>query len=157
MGASFWSYVVDYDDDVTRAFHALQEDVFAKMGGARSIEALRDKAGADGTHSILDVVRVVPEVSPPSPDYAQAFAPRPDGSVVVMPDLIEHLRRTIGTVFRMSPAEEAALFGDCKPSRAAVDAMGTLSIKIPRGSGRYTVLFEGGQPSALWFVGLSGD
>src|SRR5688500_9378050 len=73
MGASCWSYFTPYATDAAVAFTRLQADVFARGDfyvheGAkfRSLEELRDVQREEGTHSILDMDRVVGEPFSPT-------------------------------------------------------------------------------------------
>jgi hypothetical protein len=144
MGASAWCYVVSYDADPRRSLAALREQVFA----AREYHFLGDDwpgtlpelfADEDvqetGTHSILDVSRIVD-------------ADQPD---------------TFGTVRPLRPAELQRFFGTERPTEtefeSAYDAAGTSELKDHgiRGSGYCTTLYSGGDPTAIAFWGRSGD
>ena len=85
MGASGWSYFVEYQPDLQTAFEALQAKVFADGDYWWAVPGEWDKTAADyphrprtreelfnddrvqesGTHSILDMDRVLPEGEPP--------------------------------------------------------------------------------------------
>jgi hypothetical protein len=64
MGASAWSYTVAYQPDIQAALDALRHEQFVAWKQAhprklyKSIDALLNDVGADGTSSILDVNRI---------------------------------------------------------------------------------------------------
>ena len=64
MGAEAYQYVVDYQFNVKAALAKLLQEVFAsgEYNGAerkpKSPEAALEMAGADGTRSILDILRI---------------------------------------------------------------------------------------------------
>jgi len=151
MGASLWSYVVD-DDDVQVAFRELR----AELGDAPSPE---DDACRSGTHSLLDMRRVVETPAPP--DAGMAFDTDSNGMVVISEADIAGLMEREGSVFQMSADELMACVGTPTPSRADVEAATSATSMdfrfIERGTGRYARLFHDGRPIALWFVGISGD
>ncbi|MGW0942376.1 hypothetical protein ACWD4O_07405 [Streptomyces sp. NPDC002623] len=72
MGASGWDYVTRFDGDVEAALANLHASVFQEEYGDgasyRSLEDLyadEEFMGAEGTHSILDIDRVVATDDPP--------------------------------------------------------------------------------------------
>ncbi|MGW5638025.1 hypothetical protein [Streptomyces sp. NPDC003832] len=74
MGASGWDYVTGYDGDVEAALGTLRARVFQEEygddGEYRSLEGLcedKEFMGSEGTHSILDIDRVVATDTPPTP------------------------------------------------------------------------------------------
>ncbi len=147
MGASYWSYLVPYDDDVERAFRKLQAAVFARREyyshdpkrRFASIDDLLEAQAEDGTHSILDMTRVVDEVAPPRPSPQEA-ASRLLAAIAAGAPL------PYGTIFRL----------DDGGARATTPPEPT-ELGIERGTGRYTVVYEGDRPKSLWFGGISGD
>jgi hypothetical protein len=153
MGASLWSYVVAHDD-VQRAFVKLREDVFARREyhGARSgstfrsIEDLVDFQAEDGTHSILDMARVVDGHAPPMPT-TEELGQR------LLAAMLGTADTTYGTVFRMTDDELRACCGAARASHAP--DLGKISIE--RGTGRWTAIYDDETPVSLWFGGVSGD
>ncbi len=155
MSASQWSYLLDFDDDVERAFQRLQARVFERgeyyayeaTTRPRSIAALRAAQAEEGTHSILDMHRVTRDAAPPRPTEAEAgqrlLAAILGGPAAATPN---------GTVFRMTDDELRTVFGTTRPSQPPA----TCALAIERGTGRYAVLYDGDRPRALWFVGVSG-
>lgn len=64
MGAHPYQYAVDYQDDVQAALDQLRQEVFRSgqyhgaSRGAKTPDEALEKAGEDGTRSILDIQRV---------------------------------------------------------------------------------------------------
>lgn len=150
MGASGWRYVVPYQEDLEAALDALRRQVFADgdfispaedgYPEPASVEDLmRDEyaffMGTNGTHSILDVVMVVP-----------------DGDTEQLP----------GTIKPFAPDETRQVFGSMQPGRADYDRLADAlifdKIGLPeRGTGRAVTLWKGGEPAEIAFWGYSGD
>jgi hypothetical protein len=150
MGASTWTYVVPYKDDLEAALDDLRRQVFEKgdfVGPAA--DGLPDAASIDdllmqdyyldfmrttGTHSIIDVVRVVPAGSG---------------------------HQEYGTIRPLTGDETFVLFGVSRPSRADFDAVRWAELDElvagGRGTGRAVVLWTAGQPTEIAFWGYSGD
>lgn len=155
MGASAWVYVVPYQQDVMQALLDLQSSMiasgkchqgnpdaaydlhkfFPQIGSLEELRALKetDEFWEEGTHSILDMDRII---SAGQPDEEGAIAPVP-------------------------PDRARALFGNQRPAREDFQraAHGNLhrSPDFPRWSGRYVVLYEDGRPHEIAFWGFSGD
>jgi hypothetical protein len=147
MGASAWSYFVPYQPDLTAALAALREKVFAEgdywwAGGEfgkpasayphrpSTMEELfaDDAVQESGTHSILDMVRVLAEGE--QPDY--------------------------GTVEPVTRAEALTHAGTERLTREHVEAIDNLI--RGRWFGRCAVLHDaGGHPAEIYFWGYSGD
>jgi hypothetical protein len=149
MGASYWSYFVPYQSDVSAAFRQLQEDVFGRRdfyasddGTFESIEDLLEAQEAEGTHSILDMLRVSEKEAPPPR--------RPE----------ESIEASYGTVYAMSGDELMSGFGSTRPTRAAIERnQWAAPLRCERGTGRYAFAYEGpeGPPAWIYFFGVSGD
>lgn len=160
MGASGWSYVTSYRDDVAQSLRELRERVFrdkaynwwddfeedeprpATIDGIWASEYMKES----GTHSILDVSRVVETTRAPSWDNA---------------------REDLGTVRPLAAGAIQRHFGTSQPSRAQFEAL-TDDPKAPgfaefigevtmRWTGRYVLLYDNGQPTEVGFWGHSGD
>ncbi|MEV6350726.1 hypothetical protein [Actinoplanes sp. NPDC051851] len=148
MGASGWDYYVTYQPDFGAAFADLQRRVFAEgdyywadgREYGKSAAAFPDRPtslddlwGSEtvqetGTHSILDMSRVI------APGEKPEF----------------------GTVEPLSDAEAVAHAGVAKLTRAHVAGLDGLVAE--RWLGRCAVLHdEAGEPSELYFWGISGD
>lgn len=147
MGASGWEYVIDASGagpaDAPTALVRLREQVLRggdflwgdRLGPTPTtlaeLDAVRDldEFWEEGTHSVLDVDRVV------GSDQA-------DGE---------------GTVRPLQPEEAAALFGTTTPSREQFAAADVQSMDVERWSGRCQPLYDEGRPVAIGFWGVSGD
>ena len=147
MGASGWDYVVDLPEgvpaDPSAALVQLRERVLGESDflwadwlGPRpttlaELDAIRqtDEFWDEGTHSVLDVDRIIPS----GPDREAA---------------VQEL-----------PADEAEeVFGTPTPTRAQFEAAGVDLLPWgARWSGRYQLLHDGGRPTSIAFWGASGD
>jgi hypothetical protein len=154
MGALGWEYVVPYQQDMGAALDALRREVFATGDFVRpssygdvfdlpepgSVDDLAEQEqywefmGTSGTHSIIDVLSVVPA----------GF----DGD-------------DFGTIRPLSYAECAELYGLVQPGRADYESLaGTERLHgyVSGGwTGRAAVLWENGAPAEIVFWGYSGD
>jgi hypothetical protein len=159
MGASGWQYVTPYHGDVAAALRELRERVFrdqqyywwddfeedeprpATIDGIWASQPMRES----GTHSILDVSRVVTTTE--LPDYRN--------------------RGDYGTVRPLAPDRIAHHFGTTRPTRAQFEALAT-DVSTPghvdfineltmRGAGLYVLLYGGENPAEVGFWGYSGD
>ena len=148
MGASSWHYRTAFDGDIATTLTALQAEVFAagdylqcydgQYDGVprrpTSIEELwQDEATQEsGTHSILDVCRVIGSQDPD--DY--------------------------GTVRPLEPTDVKQLFGSETPTPEDFDRAveeRTLPDLTPRWSACCMPLFVDGKPTEIAFWGHSGD
>ncbi|GID96593.1 hypothetical protein ACFQFC_18300 [Amorphoplanes digitatis] len=148
MGASHWDYYVPYQPDLQAALDELRRHVFEtgdywwavpyEIGTSAADFPNRpqseDELWADetvqecGTHSILDMQRVVTELK--DADY--------------------------GTVRTVGEAEALERLGVAKLTRAHVEALGPLAEE--RWFGRCAVLHStAGIPEEIYFWGYSGD
>ncbi|MFB7944423.1 hypothetical protein ACFC6L_05835 [Kitasatospora phosalacinea] len=141
MGASYWDYLTPYRGTPQRTLDALRQEVFAsgRWIGAGGYETL-DELWADdefmtdeGTHSVLDVIKAVPD-----------------------PGL-----RVPGTVHPLRPARLVHHFGTDRPTvaqyvRAAEDRSLQQELDV-RGAGVYILLHTDGEPTHVGFFGVSGD
>ena len=149
MGASGWDYVVDLPEhappDPSAALARLRERVlgegdylWADWLGSRpttlaELDAIRDtdEFWEEGTHSVLDVDRVV-------------GSDQPDGE---------------GTVRPLLAQESVELFGTATPSPAdfAAAAADLWELDVERWSGRCQLLYDDDRPVAMGVWGFSGD
>lgn len=152
MGASGWEYVVSYQQDLSAALDGLRRKVFAAGDFVKpgSVFDLPDPVSADdlteqeqywefmgevGTHSILDVVSVIPAGS-----AGQEY----------------------GTIRLLSDTEYADLFGTAQASLASYERLAGTErlhdyVTGGRWTGRAAVLWENGAPGEIVFWGYSGD
>jgi hypothetical protein len=155
MGASGWEYVVPYQQDLGAALDALRRTVFEagdylKPSYYGDVFDLPDPAiledlveqeqygefmGTSGTHSIIDVLTVIPADS---------------------------AGNDFGAIRPLTDAECAELFGAAQPARADYEPMAgsqRLHDYVTGGSwtGRAAVLWADGAPAEIVFWGYSGD
>lgn len=149
MGASFWKYLVAYQDDEAASLHELRMSVCAAgdyswgdPSGRPRPTTLDDPAWHDeavwdeGTHSILDIVEVAPAGSD-TMDYCQTLV--------------------------VSSAHAQVVFGTERPTIADIERVGgahgqAMRQLLPgRAMGRHLVVYTDDVPSHLLFWGYSGD
>jgi hypothetical protein len=150
MGASGWDYHAAYTDDpqqmlaslhrsvlAERSYYWANEDVPRPTTLAQLHKLYEDEDNEDlaseGTHSILDIYRVLPAGSPDE----------------------------FGAIMPLTAEELQTAFGTSAPTRAQFDAVYdggmSLIVDFPRWSGRYTTLHDDGQPTEIAVWGFSGD
>jgi hypothetical protein len=147
MGASGWDYYVRYQPDIATAFAQLQDEILEsgdflwreEWYGPRpttrwQLSAIkdRDEFWEEGTHSILDMDRIIP-----AEDEDEEGAIRP-----------------------LSTDEMEDNFGSTRPTESEFEDIyrefGEI-VDVPRWSGRYAVLYEDDRPHQIAFFGISGD
>jgi hypothetical protein len=172
MGASGWDYYTEYEADLQRAFEALQARVLAEGDYWWAVEGKsasdcpdRPRTMAElfadqhvqqsGTHSILDMSRVLPVGEPPKYGWVGGLEEvfRSGGGR----EAIERLGRPeFGTIAPVTPAEAIELVGTDRLTREHADALDNLPYH--RGFGRCAVLHDAaGAPAEIYFWGASGD
>jgi hypothetical protein len=135
----------------------LQRDVFIRRDfyahdgvSFSSMEELREVQVEDGSHSIIDMIRVTEQT-----------APRPASFAVLEQELLAALMggaTSLGTVFRMSDDELQKCFSTAAPSRSTIERNDSAACELcERGHGRYALVFDDGTPAEIYFVGISGD
>ncbi|MEV6537066.1 hypothetical protein AB0M86_47255 [Streptomyces sp. NPDC051639] len=157
MGASGWDYVTRFDGDVEAALATLQASVFQEEYGDgasyRSLEDLYEDEecmGTEGTHTILDIDRIVATDDPPVRSRASDYGTlRP----LALSRVVHHFATDRPTVEQyeelVAAANEAAsheellrsLLGECRM----------------RWTGNYVVLYSDDRPTHLGIFGFSGD
>jgi hypothetical protein len=171
MGASGWQHFVPYEPDLGHALQQLREDVFrrgvfyARPGGgaAATIEALLERNGEDGTHSVLDVHRVTEEPIEPSALAWHAAVLAQTGAPPPPDELHQHLMaesRFWGAAAPLSDDQLVATFESTRPDHATVEAAAIkLHGVIVRGGAVYVLVYEGSSstPSEIFFAGITGD
>ena len=155
MGASDWEYVVPYQPDLGAALDALRRQVFASgeyvkpsfygevfdLPEPSSVDDLTEQEqywefmGTSGTHSIIDVLNVVPA---------------------------DFTGEEFGTIRPLSDAECAELFGATQPTRADYTPLAGSErlhdyVTGGRWTGRAAALWADGTPAEIAFWGYSGD
>ncbi|MFD9034194.1 hypothetical protein ACFVZW_24085 [Streptomyces sp. NPDC059567] len=156
MGASGWDYVTGYDGDVEAAFAALQARVFqeeygddARYGSLEDLYEDEEFMGTEGTHTILDIDRIVATDTPPTrSEIADIGTLRP----LALSRVVHHFGTDRPSVERYeelvaaaheaeSQEHERSLLGECQM----------------RWTGCYVVLYSGDTPTHLGIFGFSGD
>ena len=155
MGASHWEYVVPYRQDLGVALDALRRQVFASgeyvkpsfygdvydLPDPSSVDDLMEHErywefmGESGTHSIIDVARVVP---------------------------VDFHDEEFGTIRPLSDAESTELFGVVRPGREEYAPLAGSERLLDyvtggRWTGRAAVLWGSDMPKEIVFWGYSGD
>src|SRR5262245_5554086 len=160
MGGHPYWYVVPYERDIDAALQKLRQREFqagrynplipflefpigpnSPSPGRQhtSIEEAIGSADADGTRSILDMMRgVLPGPYKTEPDPFNMDGQYAGVSPLAESDLVE-------------------LFGDARPSREAVENCRALWDRLERGTAIYVVLYSNGQPHEVFFAGISFD
>ncbi|AZP21813.1 hypothetical protein ACIGMX_01530 [Streptomyces aquilus] len=158
MGASGWDYVTPFKGTVEESLKALHAQVFQEEYGDDdtygSIEELwedEEFMGEEGTHTILDIDRVVHTTAAPSDRDAQDYGTlRP-----LAPDRVRH---HFGTEHPTPAQFRAALTRDYAALGQGPGPAGTLLDECRmRWTGLYVVLHTGAEPTHLGIFGFSGD
>lgn len=170
MAATGWSYFVPYQPDRYAAFVTLRQEVFehgdywwAKGRGTAADLPDRprteDELWSDetvretGTHSILDMYKVLADDEEPNYGYL----PYPYDTFDEYMRLVkEHGNPDYGVIVPVGEAEAYKTAGDTRLTRAHVEAINGLARY--RGIGRVATLHdEYGNLTELYFWGFSGD
>ncbi|POX52229.1 hypothetical protein [Streptomyces sp. Ru72] len=158
MGASDWEYVTSYEGTIEKSLEALHARVFQQTYGDddtyRSLEELWDDGefmGQEGTHSILDIDRVVHTTAAPSPsdvrDYGTLRPLAHDrlvhhfGTDRPTPGRFEEVLARARAALRYGPDAGESLLDECRM----------------RWTGVYVVLYTDDEPTHLGIFGYSGD
>ena len=142
MTATAWRYYVPYQPDIQKALDELRAAAFARgaylqpwtdravqppVGPPADIDEAVGRCGEQGTHSILDIA-------------AFSLVPGP------------------GLACLVGRPQLQALFGTVQPSREDVDDRRfALVHTLEEGEARVMVVYEQGEPSRLYFEGLTGS
>ncbi|MFI6006275.1 hypothetical protein ACIA98_38875 [Streptomyces sp. NPDC051366] len=156
MGASGWDYVTEYAGSVEASFAALQAEVFDKdygdgetYGSLAELRADEEFMCEEGTHSILDIDRVVHTTGAPRYETGDVGTLRP----LAADRAVHHFGTDRPTVQRYGEVMAAAnaamshqqfeqsLIGECRM----------------RWTGLYVLLYTGEQPTHVGIFGYSGD
>lgn len=179
MGAEPYWYYIHYQPDINAALQTLRQREFqtgryypatmflefsvtqASVSEAQhsSIEAAIEDADATGTQSILDIFRVVDTPCP----YSEF-----DVSEYIRTGQSNRLDDYYHTAFSVPSDELIDLFGTEQPSHEMIESiiLGDEGSKIDvavfwdsigRGTARYIVVYDQGQPSEIFFIGYSFD
>ena len=132
MGGEGWSNFAPFDASVEAALEALRERVFAAglYRGSEERPATIEETVENAAESGTASILDITGVSD-GPDFC-SVCPLPAGEV-------------------------ERLFGTTRPDHGAVADNYELFEDIERGQGIYTVVYKDGQPSELFFAGVSFD
>jgi hypothetical protein len=132
VGAEAYQYTVPYEPDVQAALEKLRRRVFEskKFNGA--------------------------EFDPPTPEAAFELTDA-DGtrSILDISRISDH--PDFCCAAPLSPEELERYFGTQKPTEATVRDADDFWEDLERGMARYVILYEGDEPSAIYFAGYSFD
>ncbi|MFK4145232.1 hypothetical protein [Streptomyces sp. NPDC004065] len=158
VGASCWEYVTEFEGTVEQSLRSLHERVFQELyGGDRTYRSVgelwRDEEfmGEEGTHSILDIDRVVHTTEAPSPHRVEDYG-------TLRPLAPERVVRHFGTD-RPTPDAFTGSLARARAGRGpGPDGPRTLLDECRmRWTGVYVVLYTGERPTHLGIFGFSGD
>jgi hypothetical protein len=161
MGASGWSYFVPYQPAIQQALDDLRQDVFQRKAYYRAFNAVQilrepwtiEEAiawnGEDGTHSILDVDRVVGSL-PPKLDWS---------SYAIDPQAWQDtFLARLGTVSPLTTAQLLRIFWTTQPTHdLIVQRAANLWPLRDRDEGLYIIVYQDDLPIEIYFAGFSGD
>ncbi|MFF4231191.1 hypothetical protein [Streptomyces sp. NPDC001820] len=159
MGASGWNYVTPYRGSVKATLESLHDEVFQQLygdgeeyGSLEELYADEEFMGEEGTHSILDVYRIVETTTPPKERRKDYFTLRP-----LTPErLLHHFGTDYPTVQNYEDAMAQA--HDAMRTRHPMETDTTLlSEDRMRWTGIYVILHSDGEPTHVAFFGSSGD
>ncbi|GGW65606.1 hypothetical protein GCM10010503_48450 [Streptomyces lucensis JCM 4490] len=158
MGASGWEYVTPYEGTVEKSLEVLHARVFQELYGDdatyRNLEELwqdEEFMGEEGTHSILDIDRVVHTPAAPSSHNVADYG-------TLRPLAHERVVHHFGTD-RPTPARFEEVLAQAQTAIGTpFDRPETLLDECRmRWTGVYVVLYTGDEPTHLGIFGFSGD
>jgi hypothetical protein len=132
MGAEPYSYTVPYEPDIQAALEKLRRHVF-------------ETKQFDGA-----------EFDPPTPEAAFELADA-DGTRSILDITRISDEPDFCCAAPLSPAELERYFGTAKPTEAMMQEADDFWEDIERGQARYVILYEGDEPSGIYFAGYSFD
>jgi hypothetical protein len=132
MGGEFYDYKVPYEPDVQAALDKLRRQVFES----------KQFYGA--------------EFDPPTPEAAFEMADA-DGTRSILDITRISDRPDFCCAAPLSPEELERFFGTQQPTEADVQDSDDFVEDLERGMARYVILYEGGEPSGIYFAGYSFD
>jgi hypothetical protein len=132
MGAEFYDYTVPYEPDVQAALEKLRRRVFEskQFNGA--------------------------EFDPPTPEAAFELADA-DGTRSILDITRISDQPDFCCAAPLSPEELERYFGTPKPTKEMVRDSDDFVEDLERGMARYVILYEGDEPSGIYFAGYSFD
>ena len=168
MGSSWWSCWTDYREPIERAFAEAQSAEFARWHGElqfiieHRLNALRQYGGPDpgviGTayeYSSEDVERWLSRPQPESlDDLVKILGWGGAGSIIDVKGISASPKHPFSSSLPIKRQME--LFETEQPSRDAIERL-LQELPDEGASCNYIVAFEGGSPSEVCFVGVTGD
>jgi hypothetical protein len=146
MGGHPYYYAVPYERNVDTALQALRKKEF-EAGRYNPVVPFLDEDTAS-----------TPSTGKEHDSIEEALAEsNADGTRSILD--IERIgaEPDYGVAVALSPASLKKLYGTDKPTRAMVDSNMNFFGDIDRGQGIYFVLFDGENPSQIFFAGMSYD
>ena len=158
MGGSSWEYTVPFEVDVATTLAALHQQLFEREfadGWADLGELRQDEEfmGNIGTHTILDVHRIVD--SSDAPDWRSG-----DDYNTLRPLAPERIRHHFGTERPSRREYEALRAAQQLPPFEPRTPQSPVTLDDEcqmRWTGRYLLLYDGAEPTDVAFWGYSGD
>jgi hypothetical protein len=132
MGAEPYWYFVDYEEDIQSALDKLRMQVF-------------ESGAYNGS-----------EFNPSSPEEALELAEE-DGTGSILDIMDISAQPDFFCAAAWSEAELEALFGTTQPTAGMVEGNQDFWDSLDRGMARYTIIYEGNEPSQIFFAGYSFD
>ena len=132
MGADPYEYTIPYEADMQAALEKLRAKVFASG----------DYRGA--------------EMNPSSPEEALAMMEE-EGTASILDILQVSQQPDFCCAAPLSTAELQQYFGTDRPTKAQVAQNFEWAESIERGQCRYVVMYDGDEPSEVYFFGYSFD
>ena len=132
MGAEAWSVYTKYDSNIQLALDRLRDEEF---------RAGRYRYAEENPSSIEEALEIADADGTASILDINQVADEPDFSCAAP----------------FTPEELAEFFGAEQPTRADVEQAEDYWEDMERGQARYAVVYEGGQPSEIYFAGYSFD
>ncbi|MFF3243400.1 hypothetical protein ACFYWY_06635 [Streptomyces sp. NPDC002870] len=157
MGASGWDYVTEHKGGIQASLDALHAQVFQEeYGDGATYRSLADLhadhefMGQEGTHSILDIDRVVHTTDAPQRGKASDYGTlRP-----LAADRIVHHFGTNRPTVRQYEKVLAAAHGATDHQEYEQSLLGECRM---RWTGLYVLLYAGKEPTHVGIFGFSGD
>ena len=164
MGAEPWSYFVPYEPDAESVMEKLKNQVFEsgeyfprtlpRFGGGEGAPPflldIQEKARAQ--YEAMFAGNPIPETIDEAREIADADGTK---SILDMDAIADE--PDDGVVVPLSDAQLTELFGTNQPTHAMLEGSGKVYDGIERGQGVYTVVYDQGEPSELFFAGYSYD
>lgn len=160
MGASSWDYVTPFRADVATTLAALHQQVFEEEYGNDPVFATLEELWQDeefmgefGTHTVLDVFRVVDTTETPYWQSGKDYN-------TLRPLAPERIRHHFGTDRPTRQQYEALREAQWENRNGIGDGSADLTLDDEcqmRWTGLYLVLYHGGEPADLAIWGYSGD